>query len=139
MEKLIICGKADFTKDEKILLANKDAKVWMLGTDHRKGADMYFELHGIFIEYHDNVIYNLPESVYQQGLPINNSISALLVHAYLLGYKDISVIGAPMDGKGEYMAQRPSMAFIMGFLAGKGVKVYWPYMPRNVDYGKTRR
>lgn len=136
MKDLIILGKAPI-KYSVSELKTSNNEIWMLGTDARAGGDKYFELHGIPVN-HENVIYELPEKIYRLGLPINNSICALLVHAYLLGYKKISVIGAPMDAKNEYLQQKPAVAYICGWLFAKGVTVEWAYGPQNTNYGRMK-
>jgi len=110
----------------------------MLGTDNREGADRYFELHGIKVE-HENTAYELPDAVYNQGLPINNSISALLVYAVLSGYTNIAIVGAPMNARDEYIQERPALAFLVGYFAAKGIKLSWDGMVENLNYGKKRQ
>ena len=90
MNTVIICGKANRGIPVEALRKG-DAEFWLLGTDEREGADKYFELHGIKVE-HENTFYELPDEVYNQGLPINNSISALAIYAWMLGAKKISII-----------------------------------------------
>ena len=137
MRKLYIVGKANRpqTREE---FAEPDSEVWMLGTDEREGADKYFELHGIKVE-HENTVYELPEEVYNQGLPINNSISALLVFAVLSGFKDIAIVGAPMNARDEYIQERPALAFLVGYFAAKGIRLSWDGMVENLNYGKKRQ
>lgn len=137
MRKLYIVGKANrpHTREE---FAEPDSEVWMLGTDEREGADKYFELHGIKVE-HENTVYELPEEVYNQGLPINNSISALLVFAVLSGFKDIAIVGAPMNARDEYIQERPALAFLVGYFAAKGIRLSWDGMVENLNYGKKRQ
>ena len=104
----------------------------------REGADKYFELHGIKVK-HENTVYELPDEVYGQGLPINNSVSALLVHAVLLGYTDIALVGCPMNARDEYIQERPALAFVVGYMAAKGIRLSWDGMVENLDYGKKRQ
>lgn len=136
-KKLMISGKAnrDLTTDE---IREPGRELWLLGVDEREGADRYFELHGIKVN-HKNCTYELPDEVYNQGLPINNSISALLVYAWLLGYTDISIVGAPMVANVEYQEQRPALAFVVGYLAGIGLKLAWDGMVENNYYGKGKK
>lgn len=132
MKNLIICGKGPISSDE----LNLDDDIWMLGTDNRTFGDVYFELHGIIIKSHDNVIYNLPEKVYSFGLPINNSISALCVYAWLLGYVNVTILGCPMDACDEYKLQKPALAYCIGWLNAKGMNITWKHLPKNKNYGK---
>lgn len=136
MRKLYIVGKAN-SPEAREQFAEPEAEVWMLGTDNREGADKYFELHGITVE-HENTIYELPDAVYNQGLPINNSISALLVYAVLSGYTNIAIVGAPMNARDEYIQERPALAFLVGYFAAKGIKLSWDGMVENLNYGKKK-
>ena len=136
MKELLIIGKAPIQYQVYDLKTKKN-EVWMLGTDEREGADVYYELHGIKVN-HPNTVYSLPDEVYRFGLPINSSIGALLVYAYIKGYKRITLIGAPMDATHEYAMQKPAVACIIGWLMAKGVKVDWGYMPQNTDYGRVK-
>ena len=43
-----------------------------------------------------------------------------------------------MDSTPEYIQERPSLAFVVGFLAGQGVKMEWDGMVQNNDYGRKR-
>lgn len=137
MKDVIICGKANRGIPVEALRKG-DAEFWLLGTDEREGADKYFELHGIKVE-HENIFYELPDEVYNQGLPVNNSISALAIYAWMLGAKKISIIGAPMDSTPEYIQERPSLAFVVGYLAGCGIKMEWDGMVENNDYGRKKK
>lgn len=136
MKELLILGKAPIKYKIRELKTSEN-EIWMLGTDPREGGDVYFELHGIKTN-HPNTVYELPEVVYKQGLPINNSISALLIHAYLLGYKDINILGCPMDSRAEYITQKPALAYVVGYLNGKELNINWSHCPSNINYGKHR-
>lgn len=135
MKDLIIIAKGP-AKFKPINLKTEDNEIWMLGTDPRAGGDFYFELHNIKITNHQNVIYEVPDVIYELGLPINNSISALLVYAYILGFKNVELLCCPMDGAGEYESQRPALAYVIGYLNGRGMNIKWPDLPKNKDYGR---
>lgn len=134
MKKLIICGKGN----DHIPLSQireGDTKVWLHGTDPRDGADWYFELHGIDTG-RENTVYKVPTTVYEQGLPINNTICAMLVCAWLMGYTEITIKGAPLETTEEYKEQKPAVAYIAGFLNAKGIKVKWDEGPQDKSYGR---
>ena len=137
MKKLIICGKANMEKSVAEI-REKKCELWMLGTDPREGADRYFELHGINVT-HPNTTYELPDEVYETGLPVNNSISAVLIYAWLSGYKEVSIVGAPMNSKLEYIEERPALAYVVGALAASGMKLEWDGMPENHNYGRNKK
>ena len=134
--KLLITGCANdqYTTEQ---IREDGYELWMLGVDKRDGADRYFELHGIE-GHHPKATRELPEAVYEQGLPINNSISALVVYAWLEGYTEIKIIGSPMEARSEYIQQRPALAYVVGFLNGKGIKVDWVDGPKNINYGRKQ-
>ena len=134
MKKLIICGKGN---DHIPLneIAEEGAEIWLHGTDRRDGADWYFELHGIDTG-RENTVYEIPETVYGTGLPINNTICAMLVCAWLSGYQEIRLCGAPLEATNEYQDQKPAVAFIVGFLKGKGLKITWDEGPQDKGYGR---
>lgn len=136
MKNLIISGKANITIPAEGL-KKQGSELWLCGTDTREGADCYFELHGLGVP-HQNVIRELPEEVYNQGLPVNNTICAMAVYAYLKGYKNIQIIGAPMDAKDEYLKQRPALAYVCGYLNAKGMNVIWDVIPETINYGKKK-
>ena len=134
MKKLIICGKGNdhIPLDE---IAEEGAEIWLHGTDTRDGADLYFELHGIETG-RENTVYEIPETVYRTGLPINNTICAMLVCAWLSGYQEIRLCGAPLEATEEYQDQKPAVAFIVGFLKGKGIKITCDEGQQDKGYGR---
>ena len=134
MKKLIICGKGN---DHIPLseIAEADEEIWLHGTDRRDGADWYFELHGIDTG-RENTIYEMPDTVYKSGLPINSTICAMLVCAWFSGYQEIRLCGAPLEATEEYQDQKPAVAFIVGFLRGKGINITWDEGPQDKGYGR---
>ena len=138
-KKVVICarGNDEIPADQ---VREEGCELWMLGTDPRQGADKYWELHDLSTRHDDVAIRDLPDEVYQQGLPINNSVAALMVYAWLEGYTEIKVKGCAMIAKTEYLEQRPAVAYVAGFLNGKGVKCEWTDGLENINYGrKTKR
>ena len=133
MKKLIICGKANMEKSVAEI-KEKNSELWMCGTDSRTGADRYFELHGIKVN-HENVTTELPKEVYELGLPVNNTICALLAYAFLSGYKKVSVVGSPMNATHEYIEQRPALAYVIGYLNASGMTIEWEGIPQTINYG----
>lgn len=137
-KKVIICarGNDEIPTDQ---VREDGYELWMLGTDPRQGADKYWELHDLSTRYDDVAIRALPDEVYQQGLPINNSVAALMVYAWLTGYTEIKVKGCAMIAKTEYIQQRPAVAYVAGFLNGKGIRCEWLDGPKNEDYGRKTK
>ena len=125
MKDLIICGKANQNVSVKKLRNNKDVEVWLCGTDSRSGADLYFEIHGIKVPY-QNVVRKFEPEVYNNkaGLTVSNTISGMLIYAWQHGYKNITLLGAPMI-IGEYPQQRVAVVQIVNYLNENGLNVVW--------------
>jgi hypothetical protein len=133
-KKVVICGRSN--RDVPTEQVREEGyELWYLGTETRLGGDKYYELHDIPCR-HEGAIRKLPDEVYRQGLPINNSVTALMVYAWLEGYTDIIVKGNAMVAKVEYLEQRPAVAYVVGWLNGKGIHVEWTDGPKNINYGR---
>lgn len=128
MNRLIICGKANQDIPVKKLRTSKNDEVWLCGTDSREGADLYFEIHNIKVP-HENVVRKFGEEVYnnKSGITVGNTISGMLIYAWLHGYKDITLLGCPMVIK-EYPQQRETVERLVNYLNGNGLKVTWEDM-----------
>lgn len=55
-----------------------------------------------------------------------SSISYILCHLYMLGYKRIEIYGFEMASNTEYAFQRPNASWIAGRLRARGVDIYVP-------------
>lgn len=138
MDKLVILGKA---VDE--IEVESDVDIWTLGTHDFAKADKYFEFHGKRTDHDEKkVIRNVPQSVIDNsnlyGIPLNNSITIMALWAWILGYRNISIVGCPMIATEEYLEQKPALAFAVGFLKGKGVNITWDGLPENTMYGVNK-
>ena len=133
-KKVVICGRSNRTVPTEEV-REEGYELWYLGTETRDGGDKYYELHDIPCR-HEGAIRKLPDEVYRQGLPINNSVTALMVYAWLEGYTEIKVKGNAMVAKVEYLEQRPAVAYVVGWLNGKGIHVEWTDGPKNINYGR---
>lgn len=136
-KKVVICGRSNREVPTE-QVREEGYELWYLGTEQRDGGDKYYELHDIPCR-HEGAIRELPEEVYKQGLPVNNSISALMIYAWLEGYTEIKVKGCAMVAKVEYLEQRPAVAYVAGFLNGKGIHVEWTDGPKNINYGRKTK
>lgn len=136
-KKVVICGRSNRTVPTEEV-REEGYELWYLGTETRDGGDKYYELHDIPCR-HEGAIRKLPDEVYRQGLPINNSVTALMVYAWLEGYTDIIVKGNAMVAKVEYLEQRPAVAYVVGWLNGKGIHVEWTDGPKNINYGRKTK
>lgn len=128
MNNLIICGKANQDIPVKKLRMNKTDEVWLCGTDIREGADLYFEIHGINVP-HKNVITKFDDEVIynESGISPSNTISGMMIYAWLHGYKNITLLGCPMIIK-EYPQQRITVVQLVHYLNRHGCNVVWEEM-----------
>lgn len=128
MNNLIICGKANQDIPVKKLRMNKTDEVWLCGTDIREGADLYFEIHGIKVP-HKNVITKFDDEVIynESGISPSNTISGMMIYAWLHGYKNIMLLGCPMIIK-EYPQQRITVVQLVHYLNRHGCNVVWEEM-----------
>ena len=128
MNNLIICGKANQDIPVKKLRINKTDEVWLCGTDIREGADLYFEIHGIKVP-HKNVITKFDDEVIynESGISPSNTISGMMIYAWLHGYKNITLLGCPMIIK-EYPQQRITVVQLVHYLNRHGCNVVWEEM-----------
>lgn len=131
---LVILGKGEceYTIQQ---MHDKGFEVWTVGTFEGDGADRYYEWHGI--ENGREVIRAYPDYLRKyEGLPLNNSISNMLIIAYEEGYKHIELLGCQMASKEEYLNQRAAVGMVVGFLMGKGLELNWIGQPENIRYGR---
>ena len=128
MNNLIICGKANQDIPVKKLRMNKTDEVWLCGTDIREGADLYFEIHGIKVP-HKNVITKFDDEVIynESGISPSNTISGMMIYAWLHGYRNITLLGCPMIIK-EYPQQRITVVQLVHYLNRHGCNVVWEEM-----------
>lgn len=128
MNNLIICGKANQNVPVKKLRINKTDEVWLCGTDIREGADLYFEIHGIKVP-HKNVITKFDDEVIynESGISPSNTISGMMIYAWLHGYKNITLLGCPMIIN-EYPQQRITVVQLVHYLNRHGLNVVWEDM-----------
>ena len=128
MNNLIICGKANQDIPVKKLKTSKTDEVWLCGTDKREGADLYFEIHGIKVPY-KNVITKFGEEIYynESGISPGNTISGMMIYAWLHGYKNITLLGCPMVER-EYPQQRMTVVRLVHYLNRHGLNVVWEEM-----------
>lgn len=134
MRSLVIVGKAAF-QSEIDALKNSGYEIWMLGTDTNDGADEYFEFHGL--DFKNRIMtrsVNHLVELTSHLLPLNNSISIMLVEAYFRGYKNILLLGCPMDADEEMKKQKASVSMVVGYLLGRNVTVYWKEAPERKFY-----
>jgi hypothetical protein len=66
---------------------------------------------------------------------LTNTISYMMALAILEGFEEIHVYGVDMAVSSEYGVQRPSCEFFLGYIVGKGIKLY---LPPQCDLLKAR-
>lgn len=140
-KKLIILGKAPVQGKRGIdaKVDYPDCEVWTVGTHRIKNADRYYEFHGLKISPDGPVFRDVSNDVKAVSslLPVNNSISAMLLEAYFEGYRDIELLGCPMIARDEYLKQKPALAMCIGFCLGNSrdsIQISWDGAPENVKY-----
>lgn len=140
-KKLIILGKAPVAGKRGIdaKVDFPDCEVWTVGTHKIKNADRYYEFHGLALSTDRPVFRDVSNDVKAVSslLPVNNSISAMLLEAYFEGYKDIEILGCPMIARDEYLKQKPALAMCIGFCLGNSrdnIQISWDGAPENVRY-----
>lgn len=140
--RLIILGKGPVVGKD-CLDARADwpgCEVWTVGTHRIENADRYYEFHGLEFRGRKMVREVDPRVDSMSGvLPINNSVSAMLLEAYFEGYTDITLAGCPMSIQAEYMEQKPALAMCIGWVRGsceeEGINVTWlDEMPHGLYY-----
>lgn len=140
--KIAVCGRAKPCRTPDELRQAGFDEVWTVGVAKENGYDRYYELHGMETTHDESEVVRIPHNpVYQyareNALPINNSISVMLLDAYLSGATKLLVEGCPMCSTYEYREQKPAMAMVIGFLKGKGIETEWSEGPDSTDYGQT--
>jgi hypothetical protein len=140
-KKLIILGKAPVkgTQGFDARVDFPDCEVWTVGTHRIENADRYYEFHGLPISADRPVFRDVSDDVKAVSslLPVNNSISAMLLEAYFEGYRDIEILGCPMIAKDEYQKQKPALAMCIGFCLGNSrdsFQISWDGAPELVNY-----
>lgn len=132
-DKVAILGTANISKSIKELKED-GYEVWMCGVDKRDGGDRYFEYHGLNVK--DREMYReYPDYLKKSPVPLNNTISNMIMIAYHEGYKNILIMGAPMVAKDEYIYQARGMAMVVGYMLGKGINIKWVEAPHHTFYG----
>ena len=140
MKKLIILGKAPVA-GKRCIDAKKDfpgCEVWTVGTHCIENADRYYEFHGL--HYQNRVMIREASDAVRSVsslLPLNNSISIMLMEAYFEGYKEIDILGCPMVARDEYMKQKPALAMCIGYCLGNSkdsIQISWDGAPEPINY-----
>lgn len=110
----------------KWLQTQTDCPIWMWEHDPTVPASLTYPLQEV-----------LERPMLSNGLPLspeayfNNSISWMIAHAIVQGYKTIGLFGIDMamDGvhnESEYGHQRPSVEYFVGIARGLGIEVIMP-------------
>lgn len=135
--KVIILGKGKLSLKE-LQKANADftnSEVWTVATSDYPNADRYYAFHRESVNESKPVYREYSRFVDRYKVPLNNSISIMIMQAYYEGYQHIKVLGAEMTFKDEYIEQARSTAICVGFVRALGVDIYWDGEPENADYG----
>lgn len=124
---LVILGNAPTTYDFDIA-----TELWVLGTIKSpiiNIADRVFEFHNLPVP-DESKRWDFRkisvDTMRTRGFPLHNSICYMVAQALLEErHKEILVLGAPCKAKEEYLKERPSLAWLIGYAKGRGITVFW--------------
>lgn len=107
-------------------LAKQTCPIWMWAHDETIPASQPYPLADILTK----ALLPTGESLSPEQY-WNNSISWMIAHAILQGYKTIGLYGVDMamdgvHGESEYQHQRPSVEYLIGVARGLGIRVVMP-------------
>ena len=112
---------------------NYDSELWMIGTNKDANllnmADRVFEFHNLPVP-DESKRWDFSKisvgTMRARGFPLHNSICYMVAQALLEErHKEILVLGASCKAKEEYLKERPSLAWLMGYAKGRGITVFW--------------
>jgi hypothetical protein len=107
-----------------------ECEVWALGTNKViLNSDRWFEFHNLPVP-DETKRWDFGkisvDTMRARGFPLHNSVCLMLGQALLEErHKEILVLGAPCKTKEEYIKERPSVAWLVGYAKGRGIAVYW--------------
>ena len=138
MEKLVILGKGPRSISLK-QIKSQGYKIWTVGTfDDPEDClvDRFYEWHGLHYK-NRNMHREYPEYLKKSVLPLNNSICNMLLIAYHEGYKDVVILGAPMELTEEYRVEKPALIYCIGYLNALGMNISYDQIPKSKRYGEN--
>lgn len=141
MSKLAIIGKGE-RKIKLSEIKQNGYEIWTIGTfediyNEDGLVDRFFEWHGISFK-NRNMDTEYPDYLKKSKLPLNNSICNMLLIAYNEGYKDVVILGAPMEATFEYRTQKPALIYCVGYLNGLGMNIQYDQIPLPNHYGEEK-
>lgn len=107
-----------------------NCEIWAMGTNKSEiTPDRWFEFHNLPVP-DESKRWDFSrisvDTMRARGFPLHNSICYMLAQALLEErHKEILVLGASCKAKAEYLAERPSVAWLVGYAKGRGITVYW--------------
>ena len=122
---LVIMGNAPTS-----YVIHSSCELWVLGTSRTSmTADRYFEFHNLPVP-DESKRWDFSkisvDTMGARGFPLHNSICYMVAQALLEErHKEIIVLGAPCKAKEEYLKERPSLAWLMGYAKGRGITIFW--------------
>lgn len=135
-KKLAILGKGP--RELRLSQIKKSGyEIWTVGTfddPEEDLVDRFFEWHNL--NYKNRTMYReYPSYLTESNLPLNNSICNMLLIAYKEGYKDVVVLGAPMEAEVEYRVEKPALIYCIGYLNAMGMNISYDQIPQSKHYG----
>lgn len=124
---LVIMGNAPSSYDPDC-----ECEVWVLGTNKTSwvnAADRFYEFHDLPVP-DESKRWDFSkisvDTMRARGFPLHNSICYMVAQALLEErHKEILVLGSPCKTKEEYLRERPSLAYLIGYAKGRGITVFW--------------
>jgi len=122
-DTLIICGTARDILDDELA----GAEVWSVGITKLEQCNRYYELHGLESKAPKFTYRDVPLSkIHALGLPLKNTVCVMLACAIVENrHKNIKLLATPLMASSERIAERPSVAFLVGYAKALGFNIFW--------------
>lgn len=127
MHKIVILGSGYSLSGYKF---QEGDAVWcplsMKDQNMNKAKPLYFGMHEHEKEIAEINLKNYPIkeiSEKYQSCFFTNTVSYMLAYALYTGIQEIEIFGVDMSSRDEYVSQRPSVLYWIGYLRANGVKV----------------
>jgi len=122
-DTLIICGTSRDILDDELA----GAEVWSVGITKLERCNRYYELHGLESKAPKFTYREVPLSkIRALGLPLKNTICVMLACAIVENrHKNIKILASPLATSAERVAERPAVAFLIGYAMAMGFNIFW--------------
>ena len=122
-DTLILCGTSREIEESELA----DAEVWSVGKTTLPKCNRYYELHGLECPHPRFTYREVPLSkIRALGLPLKNTICVMLACAIVENrHKNIKILASPLATSAERVAERPAVAFLIGYAKAMGFNIFW--------------